>query len=129
MFVNINPEPASAFESLYSLKFAAKVNGCETGAKGGAKRHTSSAGSAQIVPTMMAASASGSGGMGVEGKRFSLPGPPKGPGMAAPAAADPSAKRMSMYSGPGAAGGAAAGSKRPPTGIPPAGNPSKRVRQ
>jgi len=39
MFVNINPEPASAQESLCSLKFAAKVNGCETGARGGAKRN------------------------------------------------------------------------------------------
>jgi hypothetical protein len=39
MFVNINPEPASAFESLCSLKFAAKVSGCETAAKGGAKRN------------------------------------------------------------------------------------------
>ena len=39
MFVNINPEPASANESLCSLKFAAKVSGCETAAKGGAKRN------------------------------------------------------------------------------------------
>lgn len=39
MFVHINPEPASAQESLCSLKFAAKVNGCETAAKGGAKRN------------------------------------------------------------------------------------------
>jgi hypothetical protein len=44
MFVNINPEPASANESLCSLKFAAKVNGCETGAKGGARRNVSVAG-------------------------------------------------------------------------------------
>lgn len=39
MFVNINPEPSSAYESLCSLKFAAKVNSCETAAKGGAKRN------------------------------------------------------------------------------------------
>ena len=38
MFVNLNPDPESAAESLCSLKFAAKVNGCE-GAKGGAKRN------------------------------------------------------------------------------------------
>jgi hypothetical protein len=39
MFVNINPEPLSSSETLQSLKFAAKVNGCETAAKGGAKRN------------------------------------------------------------------------------------------
>ncbi len=42
MFVNINPEPASAHETLCSLKFATKVNGCETAAKGGAKRNVTS---------------------------------------------------------------------------------------
>jgi len=54
MFVNINPEPASANESLCSLKFAAKVNGCETAARGGAKRNVS----------VNAGGASGSGGGG-----------------------------------------------------------------
>ncbi|KIZ02102.1 Kinesin-1 [Monoraphidium neglectum] len=44
MFVNINPEPASANESLCSLKFAAKVNGCETAARGGARRNVAAAG-------------------------------------------------------------------------------------
>eukprot|EP00887_Chlorella_sp_A99_P002597 scaffold6.g2597.t1 len=41
MFVNVNPEPESAQESLCSLRFAAKVNACETAAKGGAHRHVS----------------------------------------------------------------------------------------
>ncbi len=39
MFVNINCEPASVMETLCSLRFAAKVNQCETGAKGGARKH------------------------------------------------------------------------------------------
>ena len=41
MFVNINCEPASVKETLCSLRFAAKVNQCETGAKGGARKHIS----------------------------------------------------------------------------------------
>jgi hypothetical protein len=52
MFCNINPEPASAQESLCSLKFAAKVNGCETAAKGGARRNVAQGGaSAALVST------------------------------------------------------------------------------
>lgn len=39
MFVNINCEPTSVKETLCSLRFAAKVNQCETGAKGGARKH------------------------------------------------------------------------------------------
>lgn len=46
MFVNINPEAASAHETLCSLRFAAKINACETGARGGAKRHTGKLGGA-----------------------------------------------------------------------------------
>ena len=56
MFVNVNPEPASAQETLCSLRFAAKVNACETGAKGGAKQHV------QHVSGSSAAEASGGGG-------------------------------------------------------------------
>ncbi|DBA96427.1 TPA: Nucleolar protein 58, variant 2 [Trebouxia sp. C0004] len=39
MFVNINCDPSSVKETLCSLRFAAKVNQCETGAKGGARKH------------------------------------------------------------------------------------------
>jgi len=44
MFVNINPEAPSAQESLCSLRFAARVNQCETAARGGAKRAITVAG-------------------------------------------------------------------------------------
>jgi Kinesin motor domain len=39
MFVNINPEADSAYESLCALRFASKVNSVETAARGGARRH------------------------------------------------------------------------------------------
>jgi Kinesin motor domain len=54
MFVNINPEPLSSSETLQSLKFAAKVNGCETAAKGGAKRNLTT-GVSTPVPAVQAA--------------------------------------------------------------------------
>ncbi|KAL4427843.1 hypothetical protein ABPG75_001932 [Micractinium tetrahymenae] len=41
MVVNVNPEPESVQETLCSLRFAAKVNQCETAAKGGAQRNVS----------------------------------------------------------------------------------------
>ena len=44
MFVNINCAPDSAKETLCSLRFAAKVNQCETGARGGARKHVSQLG-------------------------------------------------------------------------------------
>ena len=46
MFVNINPEPESAFESLCALRFACKVNSVETAARGGAKRNVTAAAAA-----------------------------------------------------------------------------------
>ena len=44
MFVNINPEAPSAYESVCALRFASKVNTVETGARGGAKRNIMSSG-------------------------------------------------------------------------------------
>ena len=41
MFVNVNPEAASLQETVCSLRFATKVNACQTAARGGAKRHMS----------------------------------------------------------------------------------------
>eukprot|EP00775_Hariotina_reticulata_P012257 gene12257-12395_t len=60
MFVHINPEPASAQESLCSLKFAAKVNGCETAAKGGARRNVTSGGTLQLSAQEAPGAADGS---------------------------------------------------------------------
>ncbi|GIL47931.1 hypothetical protein Vafri_4549 [Volvox africanus] len=86
MFVNINPEPASASETLCSLRFAAKVNGCETGAKGGARRNVQtygSGGSSELEPSDPA------------GSRFSLGSLPRpSGGMEVPSA--PVSRRTSM---------------------------------
>lgn len=58
MFVNINPEAPSAYESLCALRFAAKVNAVETAAagRGGARRN--------IVPFDAAAGDGGGGDSG-----------------------------------------------------------------
>ncbi|KAK9803630.1 hypothetical protein WJX72_007017 [[Myrmecia] bisecta] len=77
MFVNINPEAASANETLCSLRFAAKVNACETGARGGAKRHTSQAAE---LPSSSSAGAS-AGSTAQANRRQSLSGAPLGPGI------------------------------------------------
>lgn len=54
MFVNINCEPASVKETLCSLRFAAKVNQCETGAKGGARKHITELSSESSIKTAQA---------------------------------------------------------------------------
>jgi hypothetical protein len=51
MFVNINPDPTSAYESLCSLRFAAKVNSVVTAARGGAKRNNNAVAAAGPAPT------------------------------------------------------------------------------
>jgi hypothetical protein len=47
------PPSPPAQESLCSLKFAAKVNGCETAAKGGARRNVTQGGGAAALPALV----------------------------------------------------------------------------
>ncbi len=120
MFVNINPEPASAYESLCSLKFAANVNGCETAAKGGARRNVAST-------SALTSAAGAAAGVDSESWRLSLPGFPRMNSNVL----EPSAKRMSLAV-PSRASTSASNSKKrvqPPSsfGIPPPGH-AKRQR-
>lgn len=121
MFVNINPEPASAYESLCSLKFAAKVNGCELGnGKGSVRRATTTTTATSSLP---AAANNLPRSASEDAKRLSLPGLARTAQGAAP---EPGAKRMSLYAGNGV--NTAVGTKRPPA--PNAGgNATKRVKQ
>ena len=114
MFVNVNPEPSSAYESLCSLKFAQKVNGCETAAsRVGAKRNG----------TTSNPSSSSSSSAEVMDKRFSLPGLPV-PRPPLPSQQEgPVDKRMSLI-----------GAKRPapsnlPMPPPPPGPPSQGAKR
>lgn len=144
MFVNINPEPASAYESLCSLKFATNVNGCETQARGGAKRNVVANTSAASSGSMASLASTSSGAE--DDKRLSLPGFPR-----MSTIPEPAAKRMSLMvpsrvgqppMAPTAGGSAAGGKKRvaaPPApssgsaGVGmgqalPGSNPAKRVK-
>ena len=109
MFVNINPEPESAFESLCALRFAAKVNNVETAARGGARRNV----------TSLADGSAGSSGSGSVGASGSGAGPS--------GAAGGSSGRMSTRSATAATSGIGGGAPRPsttgsagrPSGLPP----------
>jgi predicted nucleic acid-binding Zn-ribbon protein len=110
MFVNINAEPTSAQESLCSLRFASKVNSCETAAKGGALRHAS------ILD---------------KGSRPSMTGRPSIMPSTTGRQSVATARRQSVA--PGAASrrtsmipAAASGVKRKPMGPPPVANPRPR---
>ena len=109
MFVNINAEPTSAQESLCSLRFASKVNSCETAAKGGALRHASildkgrpsMTGRPSIMP-----STTGRQSVATARRQSVAPGA--------------ASRRTSMIPA------AASGAKRKPMGPPPVANPRPR---
>jgi hypothetical protein len=111
MFVNVNPEPASAAESLCSLRFAVKVAGVETGAAGGARRH---------------ASATGAGGDGfVPGGAFAGLGEGR-PSLTGRASVAPGGAARRASVAPGAAGAAGGAAGRRMSMIPSAAGGAKR---
>ena len=75
MVVNVNPHPASAHESLCSLKFAERVNQCE-GVKGGARKSVSviaKSGNQEPALPSMSMMEGGGGGGGAEKRPRTAP--------------------------------------------------------